>query len=324
MDIKTKIFTTKINRFTLDPFGFCNSKCWYCPVTYQGNPEIGMKILSIADIRYILEQVSEERSREDGIFVPDFKHMRTAHFNEILLYPHLEELLELFSEFGLWTSILSNGINLTPEKTNLLKKYSHVVVYIGLNIPAYEKSLWARRTGFTEKKFDTMVSNVQYASEVFSDLVSQSRFTLHIDGIPENMMNNEIQLGHKFHELEYSTDEHATQLIFAQKLFPNIRANTYALLDRQGALSEYFTTSHIVKNNVTGCQSNDGDRSTEWISINANGDIFLCCHDYNFEYTIGNIKDASLRDLWLSDRHVDVVQKAYKNFCTKCEFAVCN
>lgn len=327
MDIRSKIFNTKISRLQLDPFGFCNSKCWYCPVAYAGNPESGKKVMPIEEMRYILQQVKHESEREDGIFELGFKHVRTSHFNEILLYPHFEEMLELFREFGLWTNVMSNGVNLTPEKTDIINKYQDVVVYIGLNVPAYEKKLWAKRTGFLEKRFDDLMHNINYADNTLTYLSRDNRLTLHIDGITSADVGSHVDLGPKFNELNYDVEsELDRQFDIAKQLFPGLLAMKFPLTDRTGMLADYIDSQRIYAERNKGkkfsrCAHVGGDRTLEWMNINSKGDLILCCFDYNFDYVIGNVRDKSLRDLWLSEERVSMLERATADFCMKCTFA---
>ena len=51
-------------------------------------------------------------------------------------------------------------------------------------------------------------------------------------------------------------------------------------------------------------------------------DVINHDNDYNFDYKYGNINDSALRDLWLSDAHIETVERAYSEICTKCASAV--
>jgi len=44
----------------------------------------------------------------------------------------------------------------------------------------------------------------------------------------------------------------------------------------------------------------------------------LCCNDYNFEYKFGDFNTQTLREMWFSDLHAEVVEKAYGSICTRC------
>ena len=108
-----------IKLIQLDPNGLCNAGCWFCPVAYTPNPEFAKKTMEIDAVRSIVKQVKEGI----GDFVdPSFGFVYTAHYNEVLLYRHFKEMLDVFREFGVGTMVLTNGIPLTKEKTDLIKE----------------------------------------------------------------------------------------------------------------------------------------------------------------------------------------------------------
>ena len=36
--------------------------------------------------------------------------------------------------------------------------------------------------------------------------------------------------------------------------------------------------------------------------ISANGDVLLCCRDWNHEAVVGNVKEEGLREIWIGER----------------------
>ena len=93
--IKSQFEQFKIHQMQLDPYGVCNARCWFCPVKYKGNPTEGKEVMSPELLRKIIENLIEEREKENGLVHKHFGGFYTAHYNEILLYPHFEELLKI-------------------------------------------------------------------------------------------------------------------------------------------------------------------------------------------------------------------------------------
>ncbi len=304
----------------LDPFGYCNAKCWFCPVRYIPQPEEGSGNMSIDLIEKIFSEILSEKS--GGVVDPSFNLITTSHYNEILLYKDLEKLLQLMRKYKFTTFILSNGVSLIPQKTDLLAEYRDVVVHVGLNVPAFESELWANRTGFDKSQFDRLLNNIRYASGKLSYL--RNEFCIGINGMSVNhVTDGYIKLGSKFSSLNYDlNNEHLNQYRIAKSLFPNVKIDMTGLYDRADTISEFisnkeFLSKRNANKKVVGC-SNWGDRSIEWLNVNSAGDVFLCCNDYNFEYKFGDLKENSLREIWLSDLHAEVVKKSYESICTKC------
>ena len=142
----------------LDPNGLCNAGCWFCPVAYEENPAIGRKTMPVETIRSIIEQI------KDGIgdFVdPDFRFVYTAHYNEVLLYKHFKEMLDIFREHQLGTMVLTNGIALTKEKTDLITEYKDVVWGLHFNVPSANAETWAKMTGKPVKMHQRVMDNIR-------------------------------------------------------------------------------------------------------------------------------------------------------------------
>lgn len=327
--VEKRIAKTKIKRLQLDLFGFCNAKCWYCPVRYVPQPEEGKVQMPIEMVERIFQQFTEERDREDGIVVDDFNLFMTTHYSEILLYQNFEELLKLARKYGLYTMILSNGVNLTKEKVDIIREYSDVVLQVGLNIPAFEEKLWADRTGFLPKQFYKLMDNLKYAGDQL-DFLGEN-LCIHVNGINKDEFNsNFVSRGPKFGELNMNLDpktgEHEKQYKLAKKMFPAFNVGKATLMDRGGMITDYidnqkYMTEQLKEKVVVGC-NNWGDRTTEWVHINSRGDLILCCNDYHFDYIFGNIGETDLRDIWGSPKHVETVERAYENICTKCVSAI--
>jgi pyruvate formate-lyase activating enzyme-like uncharacterized protein len=47
----------KIAMAQIDPNGLCNAGCWFCPVAYSPNPELGRKNMPIDVLENILKQL---------------------------------------------------------------------------------------------------------------------------------------------------------------------------------------------------------------------------------------------------------------------------
>lgn len=321
--VANKIRNTKIKHLQLDPFGFCNAKCWFCPVKYIPQPEEGAGVMPIELINRILQDIVNEKNRPDGIVDRNFKTITLSHYNEILLYKHFDQLLELLRKYSLNCFVLSNGVSLTKQRVDLIKEYSDVVIHVGLNIPAFEPELWATRSGFSVDQFDRLINNVKYAEEQLQHL--RSELQIGVNGLEKHIIDGGyVTLGPQFSELGYDLNaEHERQFQLARKLFPRINVHKSALYDRAGTIDHLITNKPWLKKQqqgnkqVIGC-NNWGDRSSEWLNVNSAGSVFLCCNDYNFDYKFGDLSKQSLREVWLSDLHTQVVEKAYKEICTNC------
>lgn len=326
----------KISMAQIDPNGLCNSGCWFCPVAYAPNPEIARKNMPIETLENILQQLHEGK----GSFVTEnFDFIYTAHYNEVLLYKHFEEMLSLFRKYGFKTMVLTNGTPLTPAKTDIIKNYQDVVYGICFNVPSGNAERWSKLVNMPEKMFDKLVSNVKYAIEQLPEMFTSKRLSIQINGMNKmsltqyggwlDMLPNAPQLN-----LDVETGSLATEHSDLLNLFPGINAYQMpSLIDRAGHLDKHQIitniigiTKHARKNGtkVVGCGNGRevGGRPKGWIHINANGDMFICCNDYDFETVFGNVNDKKISEIWGSEDHVKMVEHSYKTLCTTCAAAI--
>jgi len=302
----------------LDPNGLCNLGCWFCPVAYEENPVIGRNTMPIETIRSVIEQLKNGV----GDFVdPSFSFIYTAHYNEVLLYKHFREMLDLFRDQGIRTMVLTNGSPLTKDKMDVIKEYSDVVDVIHFNTPSADAATWAKMTGKPEKMHQRVMDNIRYAIDNFPS----QRVSMQVNGINETSLGYmELLENAPAIDLNDNTGDTATAVKQMKEAFPEISiyANT-SLVDRAG----YLDTRGIMKNQITGkgsvigC-SNMGSRPDTWIHINANGAVFLCCNDYDFETVFGNVNDTPIKEIWESQERKDMIEHSYKNFCTTCIHAI--
>ena len=327
--IRGELKKWKIEQAQIDPFGYCNAKCWFCPVRYSPNPSEGKVQMPIELFEKIILEIIKERSDPDGIVSKKFNGLYTAHYNEVLLYKHFEKMLEILNKHNLYTMILSNGINLTPEKTDIIKKHQRIISGICLNIPAFEPSLWEKRSGIKQEKFPQLIENINYARKTLPDMVANKAFSIQINGIDETSKfqnNGWLEIG--FDAPDFLQNENEMQLQLAKRLFPEVNSfKVPHLIDRAGKLHQLGVISnkkaidkHLKKKQVVGCFHGKeiGGRPFGYLHVNAAGNLFLCCHDYDFETLFGSIEEYSLRDLWFSEKHVEMIEKSFSDFCTKC------
>lgn len=322
--------TSQIYQLQLDPYGVCNAKCWFCPVAYNGNPKEGKEVMSPDLLDKILKNIIDERDK-NGLVNKSFNAFYTAHYNEILLYPYFEELLQICKKYNLKFVLLSNGIPLTNDKVDLIKKYG-VVSKILLNIPAFDAETWSKRTGVNIKQFNQLVDNINYAKNELFGLVRNKLFSIQINGFNENSYSW-ITKGVNFPK-DLTDNELPTQITNAKVLFPNIDIVVDSnLIDRSGLLNDIFTNKPSIieklqkgdeSKKVIGCNIGIeiGGRSIGWLHVNGAGDAFLCCNDFHFDYKFGNFKTQELKDFWGSDEHINKVINAYDTICKNCSAAI--
>lgn len=326
-----------IRAVQIDVNGLCNSGCWFCPVSYAGNPKQAINDMTIPELENIFKQLTE--GKKDFVD-PNLELIYSAHYNEILLYKHFKEMLELYRKYKFKTYILSNGISLTKSRVDVMLNYPDVIQGILLNIPAADEETWSKYVNKDKKLFKTVVKNVKYAQKTLSYLVEKDwGLVLMVNGVDDRSLtenNGWIDLLENAPDLDL--DEHTgtlqKQINTFKEIFPGLQiTESYHLYDRAGQLEKYkiFTQRSAIEkylkpngSKVIGCNGGIGIRSrtNEWVHINPNGDLFICCSDYDFETIYGNVNSTSLKDIWNSKERSDMIVKSYLDMCTKCSAAI--
>lgn len=331
----------KVQYAQLDLFGFCNAACWYCPVKYIPQPERTRVHMPIDLVEKILIDLNENRINADGVVSDTMRNIYSAHYGEVLLYKHFEQFLGLLRKYNFTTTIFSNGINLTPNKVDIIKSNRDVISDIVLNIPSFEPEIWATRSGLPVNQYDRLISNLEYTDR---ELAGFNSLVILINGVDSTSWNEQFQPGDEFDQLMINQHplkgEQSQAYEFAKRKFKNfITYKEYVLHDRAGLLSNLITNQPSIKERlktgtVVGCrggpsreralsdgsEDNDTDRTTEMIHINPLGETFLCCNDYSMEYVFGNLSKQSLREIWVTEKHAEVIVRAREEICRVCNY----
>lgn len=305
--------STKVVIGQLDPNGLCNANCWFCPVKYEGNPPEYVHQMAPEEFDLILRRIREATVVDQS----KFPFIFTAHYNEVLLYKHFDKTPDLFRKNRFISMVLSNGTPLVPAKTDIIMANPDVFMNIYLNIPAIERSDWAEKAGFPEKTHEILLRNLDYLHEKAK--------------IPIMVGNNLIS---EYWKDDLLSEGFYTPLERAQRImaefkdrWPKFQVSIAdGLVDRAGALAKV----NVLKNKraimmpgqkVIGCHHDldtTNSRIYGWLHINSKGDLFVCCDDYEMKYKFGNLLETPLDEIWLSERHVDVLEQAFKELCMGC------
>lgn len=306
-EIRARLSDVSPHAGQIDVNGKCNAKCWYCPVKYQGNPEEFAVQMPPEQLDRILDNL-----RSSPLISSDFKFLYSCHYNEVLLYRYFEEMLPIFRRHGFATMILSNGTPLTPQKTDLIVANKDVIWGVALNIPALDRNEWSQKAGLPVSMHKSLLRNLDYLHEKYPATIQ-----VNCDLNPQGQM--EKSMG--------SSKEEADAIVAAFKArYPKFSVTLLERLsDRAGRLEKHTVLARHNKaqGRVVGCThsgAEKGGRVFGWLHINARGDLFLCCDDYEMEYCFGNLLAESFEEAWMSYRHVEVIASAFSAICRNCQY----
>lgn len=307
--IRRQLHEIKVTLGQLDPNGHCNAACWFCPVKYQGNPpEYDVQMDPIA-----LNKVLTEIRSATVVDQAKFNFLYTAHYNEVLLYKHYGAMLNLLRHHKFQTMVLTNGTTLTPKNTDLLNDNRDVATSVCMNIPGIELEDWAEKAGMKPNVHRQLLKNLDYFCEH-----SQIPASVQINCATERSNGSlDGALTTTVAEAQSVADKFKAR-------WPrfNVFLNEH-LVDRAGNLA----VVNVIRNRpqqtdnaVIACAHDlhMGSRIYAWLHINALGELFLCCDDYQMKYKFGSLLDDTLDNLWLSEKHVDVISTAFNEICRGC------
>lgn len=309
-EILANLRNSPISVGQIDLNGLCNAKCWFCPVKYKDNPEEFATQTTPDQLRKIFKNL-----RSSLLFPKNVGFLYTSHYNEVLLHKNFEEMMDIFREYGFTTMILSNGTPLTPAKIDYIVKNQDVITGINLNIPAIAKDEWAKKAGMNESVHKVLVRNLQYLNDNYQGATVQvNSLVIQGRGGPNSVYTDAYDCSRI--EREFQT------------LFPNIKVNTnYYLSDRAGALVKEQVLIPMMSKatgKIIGCthSTSPGGRIYSWVHINAKGELFLCCDDYDMKYRYGSLLEKPFDELWTSEEHVDQILRSQNEICRTCSAAI--
>lgn len=326
-----------INAVQIDVNGLCNSGCWFCPVSYAGNPKSAIRDMKLEELENIFKQLTDGK----GDFVnPDLELIYSANYNEVLLYKNFKEMLELYRKYKFKTYILTNGVALKKEKVDLILEYSDVVDGILINVPSADPDTWSEYVKMNKSLFPKVVDNIGYALSTLKELnKKQWGIVLTVNGVNNKSLTENggwVDLLENIPKIDLD-NETGTLKQDVEKfkvMFPELTVvESFHLYDRAGHLAKYnVITQEIAINKylkinnskVVGCNGglNFRSRTNEWIHVNPNGDLFICCADYDFETVYGNINKTPLKEIWYSKERLEMIDASYNSMCTKCSAAI--
>jgi radical SAM protein with 4Fe4S-binding SPASM domain len=316
----------KILNINIDPNGVCNAKCWFCPVAYLGNPKENVGVMSLETMENIFKQLDSGR----GDWVEEKIYNTPIHFNEVLLYPHFEEMLELHKKYNISMGVYTNGVNLTRDKTNLIKKYKSTVSSLILNVPSLNEKQWSEFTGFNIKLFPKLLDNLKYAEEQLVDLFPSQNFSIMVNGINEKSLfknGGTIDLLEKAPHYDLNTDTGTlAKIVEEMKTFlPRINiwgrnnlGDRTSILEKLSIISNQSAIKEKNKGKVIKCSAG----FDETLYISATGNMYICCVDFSYETVYANIKDRPIKEIWHSVERKKALKKAYEALCTDCVYGV--
>lgn len=276
----------------------CNYKCWFCPNAYD--TPAPKECMDLELFKRILMEIRSVYT------IQEFNDISFATYNEPNLDDTFQEKLQLMTDMGFRYEHISNGSMITTELTDWLIENPQNIKQFRLNIPTMDEKKWKDITGSSLSVMYRMYYQLMYLFENAPRLNFPITVIVNGDG-SESHKEEFMKVYQKF-----------------QRCPPGINFSMTGLIDRAGTLEgAECETQKIAHGEIDW-----GDQPTrcsaeyfENLYFGVNGNVFYCCHDYHQEYSCGNVKEQSLKEILNSKEYQNQKQRFQQAFCRKCEQA---
>ncbi len=293
MSVRDFEVSSKPYIYEVEPTNVCPYKCYMCP---RGRSEMKRPV-GFMDTRLfetIIKQVH-----------PDQRMLRLHHFGEPVLHPELTTFIRLTRNAGLIPTLSLNPASLNTRIIDRLLESGVGIVCFSLDSLNSERLYDIRgvnkSSDYCLDMIDYFIKSSRYSSEPVFKVIQMVSLAA----------NRDEQSAFLNLKNQYPEDD-----VYVY-ISPNFGFGDMELVretDAEGA--EGLLSCNSV------CSAPFDDVVILW-----NGDVVLCCYDYDGFNIIGNVKDASLLDIW-RDEKVEALRKIFSigetdrlSFCGKCYLA---
>lgn len=289
-----------LNNIFIDLTNRCNMKCFYCynNASIIDNPPVDLP----------LETLEKLITDNDAANVSNW----FLSGGEPLLYPSLDKLLQLFQRNGISPKIATNGSLLTPKVVD--KFVSYGVGSVQVSIDTFDETIFHQINRSKPGVLGKTLDNLKYViKSPLRTVVSSTLTSLNYRDVPSILLSL----------LDMGVDSYTTYLLTPgsdshQEMEHDIdKSRLPGLIDRLMECYHknspvkiidinfpWFLKSEIYKKwkekvelRYHGCGA-----GLFTLSVKANGDASPCICQGSEEFVCGNVKHASIGEIWESEK----------------------
>lgn len=272
----------------------CNARCTCCPyTTVQGHKP--KEDMSDELFKKIIDECSDHEIEKISLYL----------FNEPFLDKKILERLRYAKSMNPKSQmrISTNASLLTAELSSALVEVVDRL-YLSIQGGITNKDYYEKTMGLS---YDRMYRNVIN----LIDITKSSRHNLKISDISVNNVTpfkskNDLELENSFW------------------IDKGIKTNTGVPVSFAGKVRK---DSKNYSRNIRGCSLKH--RPLSHMHVVENGDVILCCMDWDREYIFGNLRNSTIAEIWNGLNYKDIINKIYcgkkaedRFICYKCESAI--
>lgn len=278
--------------YQVEPTNLCPYSCYMCP-RGKGKMKRPIGFMALETFENILKQLPEHQ-----------KMLRLHHFGESALHPELPHFIAMSRRSGISPILSLNPSTLTEGLIDKLIDSGPGIVCFSLD------SLISGRL--------TLIRGIKkpasYCLNMIDKFINKSRLS-------SNKIHKVIQMV----SLELNLDERQTFLklketYHEEDVYVYISEN-YGFGDIE-LVQETAGRENIASSGNVCCSAPYADTVILW-----NGDVVLCCYDYDGSNIIGNINKESLEAIWDGEKIrkirelFDKKETCKLSYCSKCYIA---
>lgn len=270
----------------------CNLSCWFCQNRHYPLPKSEI-------MPFWLYQDVVQQGLDAGI-----KRVSHAAYNEPMADPMFIDRLMHLKHKGVEYVGYSNGtvLNLDTIKTMVLKGLDWPHTF---NVPAADKEAYKKATG-SEADVNRVIEVIKFYARH-----SKQRHTVDVNGLGDaEHLKNFREVVQKFGEV------------------PNIDVKMARVISRAGQMGGTceadFKARDLIQlgtrkdDPIVGCA---GAKLANYY-VGVKGEVYLCCHDHEKKYAVGNVRETTLKAIRDTEEYRDVLAQMQREFCSDCEWAV--
>lgn len=279
--------------YEIEPTNACPYRCYMCP-RGRGEMKRSVGFMSVRLFESIIVQVSAEQ-----------RMLRLHHFGEPVLHPELPEFIRITRSAGIMPALSLNPSSLDISVIDKMIDSGIGIVCFSLD------SLNSDRLC----KIRGVKRPVDYCLKMIDYFIKKSR-------LAHQPIFKIIQMV----SLSENREEHATFLSLKERYPEN---DVYVYISGNYGFGDIELIRETDEKGVEGILSSEAVCSAPFddVVILWNGDVVLCCFDYDGFNIIGNIRDNTLTEIWNSER-VRTIREVFKagrtellELCRKCYLA---
>lgn len=305
-----------IQRVHLELTNACNFDCSFCPKTIMARKS-GMMETALA--KFLIDDLAENNITEKVTF-----HI----MGEPMLHPDFFSIVKHVRERGLRAGVTTNGSFLSTENAGALKKLEVDQVNISLQTPDENSFETRKAKGMTYEKYQR---GILEAIQVLRSNGGKTTVKIHF---LVTKFNKSVKKA--VGQLDIIDDTHSLRKIFSEwteffyqmdgiagdgskgkvldalaritinrwnvlEIAPGIHFETYLLNSWGNTFGK--DDKQMVESSFGYCPA-----LTDHFGILWNGDLVLCCKDFDGKTRVGNVNDSSVVELLNSDVVLSVVE----------------